>query len=153
MKRPDRMLGLFSSVHKCLYSVAMTIIQAASAVIRDQQGRFLFVLRGRAPRAGLWSLPGGKATTGETIEETVQREVAEETGLIIRINHLLGTTQMPADDGKQYEIHCFAAEVLSGIARAGDDAADLGWFTAEEINGLPLTPNLREDLHRFGVFP
>jgi 8-oxo-dGTP diphosphatase len=41
----------------------------------------LLVRRAKAPLAGEWSLPGGAVELGETLEETIVREVAEETGL------------------------------------------------------------------------
>ena len=41
----------------------------------------LLVRRAKAPLAGEWSLPGGAVELGETLEEAVVREVAEETGL------------------------------------------------------------------------
>ena len=41
----------------------------------------LLVRRAKAPLAGEWSLPGGAVELGETLEEAIVREVAEETGL------------------------------------------------------------------------
>ncbi len=42
--------------------------------------QFLLIRRGKPPRAGLWSLPGGLQELGETVRETAAREIREETG-------------------------------------------------------------------------
>jgi 8-oxo-dGTP diphosphatase len=60
-------------------------ILAASAVICDEAGRVLLVLRGRDPQRGRWSVPGGKVEPGETLEQAATREALEETGLQVRI--------------------------------------------------------------------
>lgn len=58
----------------------MTIIVTGGAVIRDNEGRILFQ---RRSDYGDWGLPGGAMEPGESIEETMKREVYEETGLMI----------------------------------------------------------------------
>jgi len=50
----------------------------------------LLVRRGRAPRKGDWSIPGGLQELGETVGETALREVLEETGLTVRLTDQLG---------------------------------------------------------------
>ena len=52
-------------------------------MITDDQGRLLVVVRAEEPEKGTWDLPGGFADPGESIEESVRREVREELGLEI----------------------------------------------------------------------
>ncbi|MCE2578719.1 NUDIX domain-containing protein [Gluconacetobacter entanii] len=59
------------------------------ALVRRGDGRILLVRRRRPPEAGHWGLPGGKVDWMETVEHAVRREVAEETGLVIRLTRLL----------------------------------------------------------------
>jgi 8-oxo-dGTP diphosphatase len=55
-----------------------------SGVIFDEEGRVL-LLRHRYWRPGSWGLPGGYARRGEKLEETLCREVKEETGLDVQV--------------------------------------------------------------------
>jgi ADP-ribose pyrophosphatase YjhB (NUDIX family) len=125
------------------------------AVVTDPEGRLLLVLRGRAPSAGLWSIPGGKVEPGETLVEAVRREVLEETALEVELGRYVGTVERPAPHGATFVIHDFTARPV-GLAtgvRAGDDAADVGWFTRAELGALPCVPGLVDALEEWGVLP
>jgi len=121
-------------------------VVCAGAVVRDDAGRLLLVLRGHQPGAGRWSLPGGRVEPGETPEAAAAREVAEETGLTVAIGELLAT--VPIGD---YVVHDFAATVVGGELRAGDDASDARWCSLADAELLPLTDNLLDELRRMGV--
>lgn len=58
----------------------MRILVTGGAIIRDNQGR---VLLQRRSDYGDWGLPGGSMNAGESIEETMIREIHEETGLVV----------------------------------------------------------------------
>jgi mutator protein MutT len=59
------------------------IVGVAAVIIEDD--RVALVRRGRPPAYGEWSLPGGAVEPGETMEEAVVREVAEEIGLRVEV--------------------------------------------------------------------
>ncbi|GIP53253.1 NUDIX domain-containing protein [Paenibacillus vini] len=59
----------------------MRIIVTGGAIIRDHQNRILLQ---RRSDYGDWGLPGGGMNAGESVEETMIREVFEETGLEIK---------------------------------------------------------------------
>ena len=59
------------------------IVGVAAVVIEDD--RVALVRRGRPPAYGEWSLPGGAVEPGESLEEAVVREVAEEIGLKVEV--------------------------------------------------------------------
>ncbi len=63
-------------------------ILGTSAVVFDNDGRIL-LLRHRFWKSGSWGLPSGYAISGETIEQTVQRELKEETGYEVHVERLL----------------------------------------------------------------
>ncbi|GAA3105745.1 hypothetical protein GCM10017600_79680 [Streptosporangium carneum] len=106
----------------------------------------LLVRRGRPPGQGLWSVPGGRVEPGESDAEALVREVLEETGLTVTPGRLTGAVDRPGPGGVVYEIRDYLAEVSGGTLAAGDDAADAGWFTDDELAGLPLVPGLLDAL-------
>ncbi|MCM3342477.1 NUDIX domain-containing protein [Paenibacillus sp. MER TA 81-3] len=61
------------------------IIVTAGAIIRDHRGRILMQKRSDY---GNWGLPGGGMEPGEAIEETMIREIYEETGLFVEQHEL-----------------------------------------------------------------
>lgn len=109
----------------------------------------LLIRRGKPPRIGDWSLPGGMQELGETVRETAAREVREETGLEIEVTRLIDVvdTITRDEDGRvrlQYTLVDFAAEWRAGEAVAGSDAAGVGWFRPEALGPLKLwTETLR----------
>ena len=129
----------------------MSPILAASALVTDEHGRVLLVLRGRPPQRGRWSLPGGSVEAGESLEQTAACEVFEETGLRVAVGAELWSLEIPAGDGRSYEIHDFAATVTGGTLLAGDDADDARWFAPTDLDAVELTTDLRSYLARAGV--
>jgi acetyl-CoA carboxylase carboxyl transferase subunit beta len=130
--------------------MAVRTVLAAGAVVRDAADRLLLVRRGKDPEAGRWTLPGGRVEPGETPAQAAAREVAEETGLVVAVGREWLVLERPAGPGAVFEIHDFVAEPVGGGLRAGDDAADVGWFTAGEIARLPLTSGLLTHLQAAG---
>ncbi len=120
------------------------------AVIRDEAGRLLLILRGHEPGLGLWSIPGGRIEPGETDEQAVVREVLEETGLAVTCGRLLGAVDLAAAGGVIIEVRDYLAGLAPGAAPAaaiaGDDAAAVRWVTDADADAMEaraeLTPGL-----------
>ena len=121
-------------------------ILAASAVVTDDNARFLLVKRGHQPAQGLWSLPGGSVEGEETLVQAAVREVKEETGLDIATGDEVWLVHVELALGRHYEVHAFAATVTGGVLEAGDDADDARWCSVSEFSGLDLTPHLQDFL-------
>lgn len=128
-------------------------IRCVGAVVHDDSGRLLLVRRANPPAQGLWSIPGGRVEPGETDEAAVVREVAEETGLQVAAERLVGSVERDGLDGDVYVIEDFLCRVLGGRLVAGDDASDAGWFTAAALAGLATSPGLVEALGEWDVLP
>jgi 8-oxo-dGTP diphosphatase len=126
-------------------------IPCVGAVVKDGQGRLLLIKRGHEPAAGLWSLPGGRIEPGETDAEALVREMLEETGLKVAPGRLLGSVKRPGLDGDVIDIRDYAATVISGTLRAGDDAADAMWASVADLGSLAVTDGLIEALTTWRV--
>lgn len=130
--------------------MARRLVPCSGALVRDADRRLLVILRGQAPATGTWSLPGGRVETGESAEQACVREVLEETGLSVEAVRHVGRIEREGPAGSTYVIDDFECRVLAGHLRAGTDAADARWVTAEELRSLPLAPLLWETLLKWG---
>lgn len=129
----------------------MESVAAAGVIIVNEAGEILLVRRGHEPQLGRWSVPGGRVEPGETRAEAAVREAREETGLEVRIERIALQLKLPTADGREFDVHDFIATVIGGELRPGDDAADVRWFSPDELDQVPLTTNLRGYLREAGV--
>ncbi len=100
--------------------------------------RVLLVRRGKPPRDGQWSLPGGRQRLGETVRATAAREVAEEAGLTVEVMALLDVIDSMTRDPNgalayHYTLVDFLAEWRTGEAKAGGDAAEVVWADPDDL--------------------
>ena len=107
-------------------------------------GRTLLIRRGSAPLLGQWSIPGGILELSESIAEGVRRELAEETGLEVRVGDLIEVFEriVPGEDGRtryHFVILDYLCEMVSGVARAGSDVTDVAWAREDELEKYALT--------------
>lgn len=105
--------------------------------------RVLLIKRAKPPRAGSWSLPGGRQELGETVRQTAAREVKEETGLDVRIAEFLDVVDAISADGSggyayHYTLIDFAADWVTGEPVAGSDAADTVWADPDDLARFDL---------------
>ena len=128
-------------------------VPCVGALVRDDDGRLLLVRRRNPPGAGLWSVPGGRLEAGEVDASAVVREVAEETGLDVVPDRLVGTVRRDAPDGSVYLIRDYDCRVSGGRLAAGDDATDARWATRADLEELPLVPELLATLTGWDALP
>lgn len=82
------------------------------------------------------------------------REVAEETGLAVRVLRHVGTVHRDAGVDGRFVIRDFLCAVVGeGPVVAGDDAAEARFVTAAELAGLPLVPGLLDALRDWNLLP
>lgn len=126
------------------------ILGASAVIVADDA--IVLVQRGHEPMLGRWSVPGGSVEPGETLREAAAREAYEETGLEVTVGEEVFSLVIPAGE-RSFEVHDFAATVVGGTLRAGDDAADVRWVPFDELERLPLTDGLLGYLERAGILP
>jgi mutator protein MutT len=123
----------------------------------------LLVRRAKAPLAGAWSLPGGAVELGETLEEAIVREVAEETGLIVAPVQVLKTfDHIDREAHGRVRFHYVLVDFLCRVQRGdgasrqeqetcalqpASDVSDARWAPVEGLQALeefPLTERTLE---------
>jgi 8-oxo-dGTP diphosphatase len=120
------------------------VVAVGAIVWKDD--RLLLIRRGRPPRQGQWSIPGGRQEAGETVHEAVIREIREEAGIEIEILDIAAVVDLiEREDGEiqhHYTVIDMLAEWRSGVAVAGDDALAVAWVGESDLAGLGL-PDLQ----------
>jgi 8-oxo-dGTP diphosphatase len=130
------------------------VVPCVGAVVHDARGRLLLIRRGHEPGKGRWSLPGGRVEAGETATQAVEREVREETGLVVRAGDPVGRVRIPAGS-VVYDVVDLACTLVDADAEptAGDDADAVTFADAATLDSLPCTPDLVATLRDWGVLP
>jgi acetyl-CoA carboxylase carboxyl transferase subunit beta len=106
----------------------------AAVVVWDDTGRLLLIKRGEhATKPGLWAIPAGYVDYGEDVRAAAARELHEETGLVANIAEVVWTASNFHDPAKLTVGIWFAGTVTGGTLRAGDDAADAGFYSPEAL--------------------
>jgi 8-oxo-dGTP diphosphatase len=116
---------------------------ASIAVFKDR--KVLLVKRGRAPFAGLWSLPGGKVEAGETPRQAACRELKEETGIEGEVEGIIDTVRVAAGgDSPTYRLTVFYGRPIGGSLKAASDSEAAKWVDLDDIDALPMTEGAAE---------
>ena len=95
----------------------------------------LLIRRGKPPRMGEWSLPGGRMEWRERATEAALRELHEEAGVRADILGLLDVVDLMEGDHSAVLID-YAVRWTSGEPVAGDDATEARFWPAREALGL-----------------
>lgn len=115
-------------------------LNGATSVVFDDRGRVLLVRRADNHR---WTLVTGIIEPGEQPAAGALREIEEETGVIARVERLLGVeavglATLPNADQVWWTSIFFHCRHVSGEARVNDDESiDVGWFGPDELPALP----------------
>lgn len=92
----------------------------------------LLIRRGKPPRMGEWSLPGGRIEPGERAVDAALRELREETGVEAEILGLVDVIDgLFPEHGRHYVLIDYAARWVAGDPVAGDDAAEAAFMPME----------------------
>src|ERR1700721_4118297 len=119
----------------------LPLVGVGAIIIEDS--RVLLVKRAHPPLQAQWSIPGGVLELGEQCAEAPIREAREETGLTVEPGELLGVyDRILRNAEKRVQYHYvlidFLCRRVGGELAAPDDAAEVRWFTREELPALKL---------------
>ena len=108
-----------------------------------QDDKVLLVKRGKEPGLGKWSIPGGAVDVGESVKEALQREIEEETGLLVEIFDLIEIFEriIPDTEGRilyHYVLLDYWCGMKGGQLKAQSDAADAGFFPVISLKTMDL---------------
>lgn len=126
---------------------ANSVVPSVTAVVRNEQGRVLLIHK---TDNDLWALPGGGHDVGESIAQTVVREVEEETGISVVVESIVGLYTDPQhvmayDDGEvrqQFSI-CFHARPVGGELRTSSESKEVRWVSPADLDELDIHPSMR----------
>ena len=101
-----------------------------NVAVIDATGRVLLT---RREDFEVWCLPGGSGEEGESLAKAALREVAEETGLAVRLTRLVGLYSRPKLGG-YHTAAVFAAVPSDGSIRADpSEVVETEWFATDEL--------------------
>jgi len=122
-------------------------IGVGAVVVKDEQ--VLLIKRKFEPKAGMWTLPGGLVNVGETLQQAVQREIAEECGIRVQPKNIIDVIDVIEEDAQHrikyhYVVVDFEAEYISGTAVPGSDVTAVKWVPKNKLTDLNLPESTRE---------
>ena len=120
-----------------------------AAVIRDGDKALLLERSSDDYLSGMFELPGGVVETGETLDDALRREVAEETGFaLIGIDRYLGCFDYRSRGGRLTRQFNFAVTVQGTPVVALTEHASFAWVDVAELAEYPVSPEVGEVLRR-----
>ena len=118
-----------------------------------QDGKVLIVKRKYDPLAGQWSLPGGGVELGETLEDSIVREMLEETGLEIEVGPVIEVfDRITRDSSGQVRYHFVLVDYLcwpvGGELQASSDVEDARFVEPADLPRYNLTLKANQVIER-----
>ena len=129
------------------------VVLVNRCIVFNTKGKFLLIKRSmndyNAP--GLWEFPGGKLDEGQDLSQALEREVLEETGLLV-----LPTTRIAFTDssvipkgkykGLPYVVIIGIGKMIGGKFKLSEEHTDFKWVTTAEAYEMPIKDEIRKAL-------
>lgn len=140
-------MGRVDYYHDSDAPAANSLVVGSSAIVVDGEGRILLQ---RRSDSGNWALPGGTMDIGETLAQSIIREVKEETGFDVQIERIVGVYSDPGhvfayDDGEvrqEFSI-CLACAIKGGSLQVSNESTSVDFFAFKDIAGMQMHESIR----------
>lgn len=118
---------------------------AYAGIIPNEKGEILLIRRSEHSKTNplLWEPPGGKPDPGETLDESLKREVREETGLEVDVYSPAGTAMMELSD-KRIAYLIMLCKIQKGSICLSDEHCEYMWVDPKEVNKVQLASQFVE---------
>lgn len=111
--------------------------KTSTAIVPYPDNKILLIKRNTIPFKGYWALPGGRMDPGESVEQTIIREVKEETGLDVTIVRKVGEyVEKGVKDDVEYEYYptCFVVKPVGGeVKKQESEIQEIKLFSLNEL--------------------
>lgn len=94
------------------------------------------------------TFPGGHVESGESITQSVIREVFEETGLTVARPRLCGIKDWIEDDGGRYIVFLYKCSEFSGELKSSEEG-EVFWADRADLPGMNLSSGMEETFEVF----
>jgi 8-oxo-dGTP diphosphatase len=112
----------------------------------------VLLMRYRYGQTDVYNLPGGNVDKGETLAQTVVRELQEELGIEIAVEKMILTGEVLMPEPQKDVLHCvFLAKIIEGkptLNPQETSALEVVWKPIKELNSLDMYPNVGTELER-----
>lgn len=105
----------------------------------------------------VWGIPGGGINDGETLIDTLKRELDEELGVAINVGELLCVVETPAAGRVKHTLHCvFLGKITGGVPRVNvkhTSSLAAEWVKADALDDLVLYPPVNDTIKESLAYP
>ncbi len=113
-------------------------------IIHDNVGKYLLLRRSAINKSGVgkWEFPGGKINPGEEFYDALIREVEEETGLKVNVEHVIGVTESETSTVKIATLIFEGTRVVGQVTLSNEHDA-YEWVTPKKLPKYDLIAHLQ----------
>ena len=131
--------------------ISLKPVAAVRLIVRNESGRVLLLRRALATTGGgLWCLPGGKVDYGDTVEQSAERELVEETSLrAARLQFLFYQDSLPYGPGQMHCINLYFECTGEGEVALNDESIEAAWIGPSDLAQHEITFRHDDALERY----